>query len=75
MDLLNLASKPFADNLGSDGAGLDANAVSAALGGLLRGDGDLDIGALVSKFSSGGKLLESVGGAEGILGMASKLFK
>jgi len=46
--------------------GIDQN---AALGGLQEA-----IPAMVDKASSGGSLLDSVGGVEGVLGMAGKLF-
>jgi len=54
MSLLQMAAQLFLDK--SDGnTGLDAGTVSGALKNLLPGDGnDLNIGALVSQFGSGG---------------------
>ncbi len=54
MSLLQMAAQLVLDKSGGN-TGLDASTVSGALKNLLPGDGnDLNIGALVSQFGSGG---------------------
>ncbi len=53
MNLLQMAAQLFLDKSGGN-TGLDAGSVANALKNLLPGDGnDLNIGALISQFSSG----------------------
>lgn len=53
MDLLKVASDLFLQQL--EGQGLDADAVSSALGQLLgSGDGNIDLSGLLEQFNSGG---------------------
>ena len=55
MDLLKLATQHFIGKLGASGDGLNEGAVSGALGGLLgSGDGNIDLGSIISKLDGGG---------------------
>ena len=55
MDLLNLATQYFIGRLGANGGGLNEGAVSSALGGLLgSGDGNIDLGSIISKLDDVG---------------------
>ena len=55
MDLLKLATQYFIERLGANGGGLNEGAVSSALGGLLgSGDGNIDLGSIISKLDGVG---------------------
>ncbi|MDG2308508.1 MAG: hypothetical protein P8R42_28345 [Candidatus Binatia bacterium] len=54
MDLGNMVTDLFLSELGSEGGGLDASTVQSALGAVLGGvDGQIDLPALIEKFSGG----------------------
>lgn len=54
MDLLKLATQHFIGKLGANCGGLNEGAVSSALGGLLgSGDGNIDLGSIISKLDGG----------------------
>jgi hypothetical protein len=58
MDIMNLATQLFMKKLGGSAGGLNEGAVSGALGSLLgSGDGNIDLGAVMSKLDVGGSLI------------------
>jgi len=55
MDLMKMAVQLLTDKLGGQGAGLDEDAVTQALSGLLGdGAGNIDLGSIMSKLDGGG---------------------
>ena len=57
MNLTDIAAKLFMQQLGSQGAGIDANSLQGALAKLLpMAGGDLDVTRLLSMFTQGGGL-------------------
>jgi len=74
MDLMKMGTDMLMAKLGG---GADAGGVQSVLSGLI-GDGDqMDIAGMIGKLqvnqaSSGGSLLDSVGGLGGLAGMAKK---
>ena len=61
MNLLDMAAKLFASHLDQDGTGLNMNTLTKALAALLpTQNGELDIAALVSKFSTEGGALATM---------------
>ena len=54
MDLMKMATDLFLQKLGSSAGSLNSDVVASALSALLGGEnGQLDLGALVAKFSQG----------------------
>lgn len=52
-DIINMGTEMFKDKLGDQAANLDSSSITDALSGLVGEEGGLDLGSIISNFTSG----------------------